>query len=134
MVEPGEAMRADIRLSFGFVPRLAAFYAALFILPGIQMPFFPVWLQAKDLDAKLIGIVLTVPIVARVVAIPLISREADQRDGVRAVLLFAAIATLAGYTLVGLSGGAVAILVAYTLTSMFSTPLMPLAKPTPSKG
>ncbi len=134
MVEPGEAMRADIRLSFGFVPRLAAFYAALFILPGIQMPFFPVWLQAKDLDAKLIGIVLTVPIVARVVAIPLISREADQRGGLRTVLLFTTIATLAGYTLIGLSGGAVAILVAYTLTSMFSTPLMPLSETYALKG
>jgi len=30
----------------GLVPRLAIFYAALFALPGIQMPFFPVWLEA----------------------------------------------------------------------------------------
>ena len=30
----------------GLVPRLAIFYAALFVLPGIQMPFFPVWLEA----------------------------------------------------------------------------------------
>src|SRR5689334_10850403 len=120
--------------SFGFVPRLAAFYAALFILPGIQMPFFPVWLEAKGLDARLIGIVLTVPIVARVVAIPLISREADRRGGLRTVLLFATVATCAGYTLIGLSAGAMAILVAYTLTSMFSTPLMPLSETYALKG
>lgn len=127
-------MRADIRTSFGFVPRLAAFYAALFILPGIQMPFFPVWLQAKGLDARLIGVVLTVPIVARVVAIPLISREADRRGGLRTVLLFGTIGTFAGYISIGLSTGAVAILAAYTLTSMFSTPLMPLSETYALKG
>ena len=35
----------------GLVPRLAIFYAGLFVLPGIQMPFFPVWLEAKGVDA-----------------------------------------------------------------------------------
>jgi PPP family 3-phenylpropionic acid transporter len=120
-------------MSLGFVPRLAAFYAALFILPGIQMPFFPVWLKAKDVDAKLIGIVLAVPMVARVLAIPVITRQADKRD-VRAVLIVASLATVIGYTFVGLSGGAVAILIAYTLTSLFSTPLMPLAETYALKG
>ena len=126
-------MRLDFRMSLGFVPRLAAFYAALFILPGIQMPFFPVWLKAKDVDAKLIGIVLAVPMVARVLAIPIITREADRRD-VRAVLIVASLATVIGYTLVGLSAGATAILITYTLTSLFSTPLMPLAETYALKG
>ncbi|MGA9002611.1 MAG: MFS transporter [Pseudolabrys sp.] len=126
-------MRPDFRMSLGFVPRLAAFYAALFILPGIQMPFFPVWLKAKDVDAKLIGIVLAVPMVARVLAIPIITREADRRD-VRAVLIVASLATVIGYTLVGLSAGAAAILITYTLTSLFSTPLMPLAETYALKG
>ena len=31
---------------------------------GIQMPFFPVWLEAKGVDAGMIGIVLAAPIVA----------------------------------------------------------------------
>src|SRR6478609_4986241 len=121
-------MQADMRTSFGFVPRLAAFYAALFILPGIQMPFFPVWLKAKDMDPKLIGLVLAAPMIARVLTIPVITREADRRNAVGAVLIFASLASVAGYTLVGLSAGAVAILITYTLTSLFSTPLMPLAE------
>lgn len=126
-------MRPDFRMSLGFVPRLAAFYAALFILPGVQMPFFPVWLKAKDVDAKMIGIVLAVPVVARVLAIPVITREADRRD-VRAVLIIASLATVIGYTLVGLSAGVAAILITYTLTSLFSTPLMPLAETYALKG
>jgi PPP family 3-phenylpropionic acid transporter len=126
-------MRADLRMSLGFVPSLAAFYAALFIVPGIQMPFFPVWLKAKDVDAKLIGIVLAVPMVVRVLAIPVITREADRRD-VRAVLVVASFAAVIGYTLVGLSTGAIAILITYALASLFSTPLMPLAETYALKG
>ncbi len=127
-------MRPVFRTPLGFVPRLAAFYAALFILPGIQMPFFPVWLKARDMDPKLIGLVLAAPMLARVLAIPVITREADRRDAVGAVLIFASLASVAGYTLVGLSAGAVAILITYTLTSLFSTPLMPLAETYALKG
>lgn len=117
------------RVTFsGFVPRLAVFYAALFILPGIQMPFFPVWLKAKGLDPKMIGVVLAVPMVARVLAIPVVTHAADRRDAIRAAIVLACVASVAGYTLVGLSAGAVAILIAYTLTSLASTPVMPLAE------
>jgi PPP family 3-phenylpropionic acid transporter len=127
-------MRQVSLTSSGFVPRLAALYVALFILPGIQMPFFPVWLKAKDVDARLIGIVLAVPMVARVLAIPVIAREADRRDAVRAALILAGLGSVVGYTLVGLSAGAIAILITYTLTSLASTPLMPLAETYALKG
>ena len=118
----------------GFVPRLAAFYAALFILPGIQMPFFPVWLKAKGLDPKMIGVVLAVPMVVRVLAIPVVTRAADRRDAIRAAMVLACVASIAGYTLVGLSSGAVAILIAYTLTSLAATPVMPLSETYALKG
>ena len=112
----------------GLVPRLAIFYAALFVLPGIQMPFFPVWLEAKGVDAGMIGVVLAAPIVARLLAVPVLMREADRRDAVRAALIVCGFAAAAGYTLVGLSAGAVLILVAYALTSLATTPQMPLAE------
>jgi PPP family 3-phenylpropionic acid transporter len=120
--------------TLGLVPRLGAFYAALFILPGIQMPFFPVWLKAKGLDPKMIGIVLAVPMVARIFAIPVVTRAADRRDAIRAAMVLACVASVAGYTLVGLSSGAVAILAAYTLTSLASTPVMPLSETYALKG
>jgi MFS transporter, PPP family, 3-phenylpropionic acid transporter len=121
-------MQPDCRPLLGFTPRLAAFYAALFVLPGIAMPFFPIWLKAKDVDARLIGIVLAVPMIARMLAIPVVARQADRHDAVRAALVIASLATVAGYALVGLSSGVAAILAAYALTSLFSTPLMPLAE------
>jgi PPP family 3-phenylpropionic acid transporter len=112
----------------GLVARLAIFYAALFVQLGIQMPFFPVWLQAKDVDAGMIGIVLAAPIVARLLAVPVVMREADRRDGVRHALIVCGFAAAAGYALVGLSGGAVLIFFAYALTSLATTPQMPLAE------
>jgi MFS transporter, PPP family, 3-phenylpropionic acid transporter len=121
-------MRPVVRMSWGFIPRLATLYAALFLLSGVQMPFFPIWLQAKNVDAKAIGIILAVPMIARVLAIPLVTREADRRDAVRDALVIASLASVAGYVLVGLSGGGTAILITYTLTVLFSTPLMPLAE------
>ena len=38
------------QLRFAFAGRLAAFYAALFVLMGVQLPFLPVWLKARGLD------------------------------------------------------------------------------------
>lgn len=112
----------------GLVPRLAFFYAALFVLPGIQMPFFPVWLEAKGVNTGMIGIVLAAPIVARLLAVPVVMREADRRDAVRAALIVCGFASTAGYILVGLSASATFILVAYALTSLATTPQMPLAE------
>jgi hypothetical protein len=84
--------------------------------------------RSKGVDAGMIGIVLSAPIVARLLAVPVFMREADRRDAVRAALIVCGFAAAAGYTLVGLSAGAVLILVAYALTSLATTPQMPLAE------
>ncbi|MSP32859.1 MAG: MFS transporter [Pseudolabrys sp.] len=116
------------QLKFGFAPRLAALYAAIFILGGIQLPFFPVWLQAKGLDASMIGLVLAVPMIVRVFAIPFATRMADRHDAVRAAIIVASCLSVAGYVLVGLASGATAILLAFALASLAITPVMPLTE------
>jgi hypothetical protein len=49
------------QLRFAFAGRLAAFYATLFVLMGVQLLFLPVWLKARGLDASLIGVALALP-------------------------------------------------------------------------
>src|SRR5262249_59713118 len=66
----------------GFGARLALFYAGLFVIAGIQMPFFPLWLAAKGLDAEAIGVVIAAPIAVRLVVVPVVARIADRRGGV----------------------------------------------------
>ena len=116
------------------MPRLAALYVALFVLAGIQMPFFPVWLKAKGVDAGMIGIVMAVPMIVRAFAIPFVARAVDRRDAVRAAIMLASCASVFGLVLVGLADSAFAILIAYVLASLASTPLMPLAETYALKG
>ncbi|HZL30431.1 MAG TPA: MFS transporter [Pseudolabrys sp.] len=112
----------------GFAPRLAAYYGAIFILAGIQLPFFPVWLKAKGLDAGMIGLVLAAPMLVRVFAIPVATYAADRYQALRVAIVVASSLTAAGYVLVGLSGGALAILATFALASLFNTPVMPLTE------
>jgi PPP family 3-phenylpropionic acid transporter len=114
--------------SIGFAPRLAALYAAMFVMLGIQLPFFPVWLKAKGLDAQTIGLVLAIPMVVRVFAIPFAARAADRYDALRAAIIAASCASVAGYVLTGMAEGAMVILVTFSLASLAFTPVMPLTE------
>ncbi len=111
----------------GFAPRLAVFYAALFLTLGVQMPFLPVWLAAKGLDPRTIGIVLAVPMVVRIFAIPMAARVADRRDALRAVIVMTATAAVAGYGALALAESVAAIMVAFAFASAAYTPVMLLA-------
>jgi PPP family 3-phenylpropionic acid transporter len=124
----------DFCMKIGFETRLAALYGAMFILLGIQLPFFPVWLKAKGLDAGMIGVVLAAPIVVRVFSITLAARVADRRDALRAAIVATSAASVLGYTLVGLASGPEAILAAYALAALVFTPVMPLADTYALKG
>jgi PPP family 3-phenylpropionic acid transporter len=110
-----------------FTTRLALFYAGFFVSAGIQMPFFPAWLAAKGLDSSAIGVVLTAPIVVRVLAVPAVTRLADRSGTVHRVLAATALASVAGYALVGLAQSFLAILALVALASIALAPIMPLA-------
>jgi PPP family 3-phenylpropionic acid transporter len=127
-------MRLHFRSSPGFAARLAAFYAAMFAMSGILLPFFPVWLKAKGLDAQMIGVALAAPMLARVFAIPVVARAADRRDALRGAIMVVACAGVAGYGLVGLADGPLAVLVTYAVAAVVYTPLMPLADAYALKG
>jgi PPP family 3-phenylpropionic acid transporter len=121
-------------MPFGFASRLAGLYAAIFIMGGIQLPFFPVWLKAKGLDAGMIGLVLAAPTMVRVLAIPVATRIADRRGALREALIVASCASVIGYMLVGLASSAAAILFAYAIASLAYTPVLPLAETYALKG
>ena len=90
----------------------------------MQLPFLPVWLAAKGLDADMIGLVLAIPMIVRVFAIPITTRGADRHDALRLAIVLAAAGAVVGYGAVGLAQGAVAIAVAFIFASVFYTPIM----------
>ena len=115
-------------IAAGFVRRLAWFYSALFVAIGIQLPFFPLWLEAKGLDVQMIGFVLAAPMVVRLFSIPVATRLADRHQAVRGAIVTASAAAAVGNLAVGFTEGSLAILVVFSVASVAFTPIMPLAE------
>ena len=109
-----------------FAVRLGLFYAAFFFFGGVQLPFFPVWLEARGLDASTIGLVIAVPMLVRIVATPIITHQADARQALKATLMIATIVGTLGMTLVGLAPSALAILLAYVVAMAACSPVLSL--------
>jgi PPP family 3-phenylpropionic acid transporter len=106
--------------------KLGLFYAAYFFFGGIQLPFFPLWLEARGLDAQTIGFVIAVPMVVRIIATPLITHQADQRRALKAAIVLASIVATLAMTVVGLVQGAVAIFLVFAIAAMAFSPVLPL--------
>lgn len=121
MLSPSWIARAG-----GFAPRLASYYAAYFIGLGVQLPFFPVWLAAKGLEPRTIGLVLALPMFVRVIAVPVMTRAADRHNALRTAIVIGTTATALGYGLTGLMDSATGILLVYGLFALVYTPTMPM--------
>jgi PPP family 3-phenylpropionic acid transporter len=77
--------------------RLSAFYAATFLVTGIQLPFWPVWLASRGLTAREIGVLLAAAIWVKVLATPAIGALADKMGGHRVLMGVLAAAALAAF-------------------------------------
>jgi PPP family 3-phenylpropionic acid transporter len=106
--------------------RLALFYAASFLVVGIQLPFWPVWLAGRGLDSRQIAAVFAAALWAKVAATPLFGALADRLGRRRAVM--AALAALAFAAYLGLwdAAGFAAILALNLAAAVAQSALMPL--------
>jgi PPP family 3-phenylpropionic acid transporter len=107
-----------------FALRLGLFYAAYFLFGGIQLPYFPLWLEARGFDASGIGIAIAVPMIVRVIVVPIASHQADRFRALKPALIIAAAGGTLTMTAVGLLEGVIAILVAFTIAAMFFSPAL----------
>jgi MFS transporter, PPP family, 3-phenylpropionic acid transporter len=117
---------ASSSLSRRFAIRLALFYAAIFALFGVQLPFFPVWLKAIGIDAAWIGIISAVPAVTRFTVLPVVTGLAERHAAVRGAMVATAFATTIGFAVIGTQHLALAVFLAYALTAAVWTPTVPL--------
>ncbi|MCG8694380.1 MAG: MFS transporter [Minwuiales bacterium] len=106
--------------------RLAWFYGALFLSVGVHMPYFPLFLQSRGLDAVQIGFLLGAARWAQMVTSPWIARVADRRRERKRPLILLAVASMAAFALYGLGHGFAAMLLPAILTAILFPPLMPL--------
>ncbi len=107
-------------------PWLAAAYAALFVTIGVYMPFFPLFLAARGFGPEAIGLAIAVPVVVRLVALPAAGILSDRSGRPRAFLAGLGLASAAGFALVGVASGELAILASLALVSLFWHPAFPL--------
>ena len=106
--------------------RLGLFYAAIFIGTGVSSPYLPVWFADHGMSGAQIGLILSLPMLARAVTAPLLAIWADSFRLRRTALAFLALGVTLAYALMALPGGfAWWTVVWFAASSMFST-LSPL--------
>lgn len=108
--------------------RIALFYVAIFLVLGVSLPYFPLWLKAQGLTPVEIGLVTSVPLFIRIAATPMIGIAADRSGAVKGVVLVGAVVALLSSLALGLVGGLWAILLLFALFQVASLALMPLAE------
>jgi PPP family 3-phenylpropionic acid transporter len=105
---------------------MALFYAASFLLVGIQTPFWPVWLAGRGFGPQEIALIFAAAIWAKVVATPAIGALADRFGRRRTVMLTLAALALAAYAGLWLAAGFAAALVLNLVAGTAQSALMPL--------
>ena len=108
--------------------RLALYYAAYFAVIGILLPFWPVWLEAKGLDAIEIGFVLSSATFVRASASPFIAQVADRRGLRQPIMLALASASMISFAGFNFISGFWAITMCTILFFMFFSASQPLAE------
>ena len=106
--------------------RLGAFYAASFLVVGIQLPFWPVWLAARGLDPQQIAFVFAAAIWAQVIATPVLGALADRLGRRRAVMVTLAATAVIGYAALWPAAGFWPLLALNLVAGVAQSALMPL--------
>ena len=107
--------------------RLSFLYAFLFFELGVNLPFFPLWLQAQSLDSDAIGVILAAPLLTRVIATPAVGALADRSGRISLALTICAVAVAAGTGLLMIARGFWPILAVVIAIALAQGPLIALA-------
>ena len=114
--------------SLSLPARLGAFYFAFFAYSAAYVAYFPPYLAARGLDAAQIALVLSLPQGARIFAPAAWGWVADRFGAQRAVVLLACAAMAAGFALLPVAGGFVAIAAVVGVAGVFSAGALPLVE------
>src|SRR5436190_21234518 len=107
--------------------RLGLFYGAIFVGTGASSPYLPVWFAQHGLSGARIGLILSLPMLARAFTAPLLAVWADSFRLRRTAMILLAAAVTGLYALMDVPGGfAWWAVVWFAASSMYST-LSPLA-------
>ncbi len=106
--------------------RLSVFFGAIFLVVGLHTPYWPVWIEARGIDAAGVGTLVAVGLVMRVISGPLLGAMADRLgERRRPIIVLAGLSILSFCLFFGVSGFW-GVLVVTVLSMTFYPALIPL--------
>lgn len=112
----------------GYAARVSVFYAALFLIYGVHLPYLPVWLQWRGLTAFEIGLITSLPYFLRLLATPSIAFLADRSGRHAHMILILSWIGLASALVLSQMSGFWPILPAALALALSTYTVMPLAE------
>lgn len=109
-------------------PRFGLYYGALFFAAGVQLPFWPLWLDSKGLGANEIALFLAASTWARILATPLAGGIADRSSKLRHLLAFCAFGSLGLIAAMAFTNNYWILLLLQLLGFALFQPLIPLGE------
>lgn len=106
--------------------RIAAFFGAVFLVYGAALPYLPLLLDARGLDATEIGVISSVPLILRLILTPAIAVEADRRADHRGVVLFLSVVALSAVIWLATAHSFVTLLLSVALFQIAMQSTLPL--------
>lgn len=105
--------------------RLCGLQAASFLSHGFYLPFFPLWLQSKNLSPAFIGFVVAIPIIVRIIVTAPLLSLADRSLGPRRLLIASHAGQIACFPLLMLTGDGPTIALLVALVAVAQAAIIP---------
>ena len=107
--------------------RISLHYAALFLVPGVYLPFFAAWLESRGLHPTEISIMLAVGILMRLVAGPAAAHAVDRSGRRKLAILLLVWVSIASFALLGWVEGFTVMLLVWVVHSAAWAPITPFS-------
>ena len=111
----------------GIAQRISLHYAALFLVPGVYLPFFAAWLESRGLHPTEISIMLSVGILMRLLAGPVAAHAVDRSGRRKTAVILLAWVSIASFALLGWVDGFIAMLLVWIVHSAAWAPITPFS-------
>lgn len=116
---------STVKSSLGSGAKLALLHAAAFVGLGVSLPFFPVWLESRQLAPSTIGLILSIPMLVRIVVTAPLMSLVDRGLSPRRLLAMAYLTVAASYALLLIAPGAAAIAAIVAVAAVAQAPIVP---------
>lgn len=125
---------SDDRTRSAYAIGVSGYFGALFLIYGVHLPYFPVWLDWRGLTAGEIAIIVAVPYLVRFIASPLIALWSDRQQGHRRATIALGWLALAAALMLTQVASLWPVLLASLALALAMTSVMPLAETIAVRG